>query len=663
SIAISRKMAEMFFKTPEDAIGKSIRYENRLDFVITAVFENVPAYSSLKFDFLINWHAQLTQLDWASNRILATLQLKPGADIRQVEKKINRFMKLHLDKNDPRKVTCGLQPFGDQYLIGNFVDGKPTDGRITYVRIFTGVAIFILLIACINFMNLATARSIKRAKEIGIRKVVGSSRASLIGQFLGESIVVSFLALVLSITLVHLLLPAFNIFTGKQIVSPLAEPKTLLVLLALILLTGFVSGSYPALFLSSLKPVRILKGSLRFSLNAILFRKGLSVFQFVISIVLLIVTIVITQQTNYIQNAKLGYDKENLIYIRIEGELMNYTDNQKNYNRYSLFKQEALRMPGIAMVDRSTEMPHAMKFVVDQNEEKEKFKERRDAINWEGKEYGVASGFKPMSVGFDFLKIMDLKLIDGRDFSKETATDSADAFIVNEEAVKQMGMKDPIGRWISAWKKKGRIIGVVKDYHTASLHEPIKPLILDVKEYEYFGVIVVRTEPGKTKEALASLEKVYKQINPNFPFAYHFVDQEYEKFYNNELIVTRLTNVFAVLAILISCLGLLGLVMFAAEQRTKEFGIRKVLGATVSNIASLLSQDFLKLVLIAFVIGAPVAGYFMHQWLQGFAFKIELSWWIFALSGLVALFIALLTVSVQAFHAAITNPVKSLRTE
>lgn len=665
SIALSRKMAMMFFDTPENAIGKSIRYENRLDFVVTAVFEDVPPQSSLKFEFLINWESHMTpgRLDWASGNMLTTIQLNEHADIHAVETKINRFIKSRLDKNDPRKITLGLQPFRDQYLMANFVNGKPQGGRIEYVRIFSGVAVFILIIACINFMNLATARSVKRAKEIGVRKVVGSSRGSLIRQFFGESMMLSFLALGLSLALLHLLLPAFNTFTVKQISSPITEPSSWVALLCLALFTGLVAGSYPALFLSSLKPVRILKGAVRFSNGAIWFRKSLAVFQFVISIVLLIVTIVISQQTSYVQNTHLGYDRENLIYMRIEGELMDFKNVAKNYGKYTLFKEMALGMPGIAMVDRSSEAPHAMSFVVDENDGFMETVTGDDAIQWEGKEKGTSVAYKPMSVGFDFLKIMNLKIAAGRGFSKEIASDSADAFMVNEEAVRQMGMKDPIGKWISAWQKKGHIIGILKDYHTNSLHEPIKPLILDVKEYEYFGVLIIRTEPGKTKEALTSLEKVYKAVNPNYPFAYRFIDQEYEKLYRNEQVITKLSNAFAVLAISISCLGLLGLVMFSAEQRTKEFGIRKVLGATVANIMSLLSEDFVKLVFISFCIAAPVAGYFMHQWLQGFAFKIELSWWIFVLAGGAALLIALLTICAQAIQSAIMNPVKSLREE
>jgi putative ABC transport system permease protein len=320
-------------------------------------------------------------------------------------------------------------------------------------------------------------------------------------------------------------------------------------------------------------------------------------------------------------------------------------------------------MPGVAMIDRSSEAPHAMGFVVDDYDGQAETADDNDAIKWEGKEKGASVGFKPVSVGFDFLKIMNLKIAEGRDFSRDVATDSADAFMVNEEAVKQIGMKDPVGKWVSAWKKKGHIIAVLKDYHTHSLHEPIKPLIMDVKEYEYFGVIIARTEPGKTKEALASLGQAYKTINPSYPFDYQFVDDEYGKLYRNEQIVAKLSNAFAVLAIMISCLGLLGLVMFAAEQRTKEIGIRKVLGASVGNIITLLSKDFVRLVCISFAIAAPVAGFMMRQWLAGFAYQVDLAWWIFAFSGASALLVALLTISFQAINAALTNPVKSLRSE
>lgn len=653
SIAISRKMAEFFFSSPQEAIGKSIRYENKIDFVVNAVFENVTAQSSLTFDFLINWDSQMKQLEWASPYVLTVFQLDESANVAQVENKLNQFVQSRMDKNDPEKITVGLIPYGDRYLYSAFENGKPVEGRMIYVRIFTGVAIFILIIACINFMNLATARSIKRAKEVGVRKVVGSSRFSLVYQFFGESILFSALALLISVLVTQVLLPAFNNLTGKEIASPILSPSYWIASMALALITGIAAGSYPALYLSALRPARILKGTLRFASSAIWLRKGLVVFQFTLSIALVIAMIVVSNQTHFVQNTNLGYDRDNLVYITMEGEL-----NPK----YALFKERALKMPGIAMVDRSTEMPHAMGFVVDETDGLKNTNTGNDAIQWEGKENNSV-GFKPASVGYDFVKIMNLKVAEGRDFSHSYVTDSADAFMVNEEAVKQMGMKDPIGKWISAWKKKGHIIGILKDYHTNTLREPIKPLIIDVKEYEYFGVVIVKLESGKTKEGLASLEAVCKEINPNYPFAFKFLDQEYDKLYRNEKVITRLTNIFAMLGIAISCLGLLGLVMFAAEQRMKEIGIRKVLGATVANIVNLLSKEFLSLVLFSFLIAAPIAGYFMHQWLQGFAYKIDLSWWIFVMAGASALFIALITISIQAFQSAIVNPVKSLRSE
>jgi hypothetical protein len=411
------------------------------------------------------------------------------------------------------------------------------------------------------------------------------------------------------------------------------------------LVTGLIAGSYPALYLSALKPVRILKGTLKFNEGAVWFRKGLTVFQFVLSIILLISTIVITRQTSYVQNTHLGYDRENMVYMRIEGEL-------SKKNKYLLFKEQALKMPGIAIIDRTTEIPQAMNFVVE-----------GDQMMWQGKEKNSTVGVKPASVGFDFVKLMKLQIVEGRDFSQTNPTDSTDTFLVNEEAVKEMNMKHPIGQWVQAFFKRGHIIGVLKDYHTQSLHEPIKPVFLDVKEGIHFGVIVARIEPGKTKQALESLATVYKNINPNYPFTYQFVDQEYKKLYSSELIISTLSIVFAVVAILISCLGLLGLVMYSAEQRIKEFGVRKVLGASLAQLMALFASDFLKLILIAFLIASPLGWYAMSTWLQDFAYRVDISWWIFLTAGAGSLMIALFTLSYEAFKTAIANPVKSLRSE
>jgi putative ABC transport system permease protein len=645
SIAISRKMAVEFFGSPANAMGKTLRYQNKLNFVVTGVFENVSAQSSLKFDFLLSWEAQKHVLDWASNNFQTYVQLAGGVDPKIAAEKINLYLQPRLDQAKGVHVKFGLQPFGEQYLHGNFVNGEPAGGRIEYVKIFSETAIFILIIACINFMNLATARSAKRAKEVGVRKVVGSNRGYLVGQFLAESLLFSFLATILSLILLVALLPAYSSFTGKQFGFPLASLSFWLSLSGITVFTGIIAGSYPALYLSSLKPVRILKGALRFTRGSIFFRKGLTVFQFVLSIVLLIAMIVITRQTSYVQNAHLGYDRENLLYVRIEGELM-------KKNNYLLFKQQALNMPGVAMVDRTTEVPHSMDFIVSDDE-----------LKWQGKAVNATIGVKPASVGFDFVKLMKLKVVEGRDFSPAIQTDSTDAFLVNQEAVKEMGMKNPLGQWVQAWQKKGHIIGVLQDFHTQSLREPIKPILLDVKEGENFGVILIRTKGGQTTQALESLSKIYKAINPEYPFDYQFSDLEYQKMYGSEMVISKLSIVFSAVAIMISCLGLLGLVMFSAEQRVKEFGVRKVLGASLNQLIALFATDFVKLVFIAFLIAAPIGWYGMNSWLGDFAYKVSLSWWVFALAGLSAIAIALLTLSFEAFKVALANPVKSLRSE
>jgi len=645
TMAISRHMAEIFFGSPQNAIGKSMHYENKMDFVVGAVFENVTSQSSLKFDFLLSWEAQKHLLEWSSNGFQTYVQLDDNADPKVMAAKIDHYLQARVHFPAGIKVHYGLQRFGDQYLHSNFENGVPTGGRIEYVTIFSEVAIFILVIACINFMNLATARSVKRAKEVGVRKVAGSTRGYLVAQFYGESLVYAFLAMILSAILLETFLPAFDSFTGKQFGMPVAQPSFWLSLLGVTLITGLIAGSYPALYLSSLKPVAVLKGVVKFTTPAIFFRKGLTVFQFVLSIVLLIATIVITRQTNYVENKHLGYDRENLVYIQVEGALSTKTN-------YLLFKHEAQNMPGIAMVDRSSEAPHNMDFVV-----------ADDEITWQGKAPNSTVGVKPASVGFDFVKLMKMQVAEGRDFSSAIPTDSTQAYLINEEAAREMNMKHPLGQWIKAWNKKGYIIGVLRDYHTQSFHEPIKPVVLDVKEGEYFGVIMIRTKPGETKQALQSLAALYKQINPDYPFDYQFVDTEYKKLYSNEEVMSGLSVIFAIVAILISSLGLLGLVMFSAEQRIKEFGVRKVLGASVSNLVALFAKDFMQLVLIAFLIAVPLGWYAMSSWLGSFAYKVELSWWIFALAAVIAAALAFAVLSYEAVKTALANPVKSLKAE
>jgi putative ABC transport system permease protein len=644
-MVLTRKTAELLFDNPHAAMGKQVRFENKRPFVVTGVCEDMPASSSMPFDFVNNWEAQRHLLEYSGSDIRTYVELKPGSDPEKVSQKLTQFLHTAMGPQKGVSYALGLQRVSDEYLYNVFVNGVPATGRIEYVRIFSGVAIFILLIACINFMNLSTARSVQRAREVGLRKVIGSSRMQLIGQFIGESMLFAFFALLLSVALLWVLLPAFNGLTGKNIHLPADDWFFWGALIGVAGVTGVVAGSYPALYLSSLQPIRTLKGVMRFTRGAIFFRKGLTIFQFVLSVFLLVATIVISRQTSFIQHANLGYNRDNLLYVRIEGKLQ-----QMKY--YELFKQRLSTMPGIAMVDRCTEAPHSMKFDVND-----------DQITWEGKSVNDNVFVEPASVGFDFVRIMGLTIVQGRDFSRENATDSSDAFLVNEEAVREMGFKDPIGKWVKAWDKRGHIVGVIKDYHSRSLRDPIRPLLLDVKEYEYFGMLLVKTRPGETKEALASTAAVYRSVEPDLAFDWQFVDQEYQKMYNSEMITGKLSVLFASLAIGISCLGLLGLVMFAAEQRTREIGIRKVLGASLNQLLALFSVDFLKLVLLAFLIAGPLSWYAMHSWLGNFAYRVPLSWWIFGLAGVGIALIALLTLSYQAVKTALANPVRALRSE
>ncbi len=645
-IAISRKMANDFFGRPQVAIGKTIRYANQKDFTVTAVFENLPKNTSEKFDYIINWQSfqneQPWTKDWGNNGPRTFIMLRAGTNPIAFEKKIVRFLdKYNKEQDKSFRIELGIQRFDDMYLHSRFSStGKLEGGRIEYVRLFSLVAIFILLIACINFMNLTTARSVKRAKEIGIRKVVGAFRWALIRQFIGETILLAFIAIVIASLIVFLVLPAFNNLTHKQISFPYSNISFWLSILGLTLITGCISGSYPALFLSSFNPVTVLKGTLKLSSASAWLRKGLVIFQFVLSTVLIIGTIIISKQIDFIQTKNLGYDRENLIYIPLEGDLT---------KQYEVFKQQALNMPGIKLVSRISQTPTEIN-------------NSTNGVGWEGKDPNSRPAFTQAAVGFDFVKTMDIQMLKGRDFSKDFSTDSV-GYILNEEALKKIAYKDPVGKPLTFWQKKGSIIGVIKDFHFASLHVPVNALIIRLGENDDYGNVLVRTEAGKTKQALAGLEKLCKQLNPKFPFTYQFSDEEYAKLYRSEQITGKLADCFAFLAIFISCLGLLGLAMFTAEQRTKEIGVRKVLGASVSSLFVLLSKEFLFFVLIALLISTPLAWWAMNKWLQEYYYRINISWWMFIIAGLIAVFIALITVSFQAIKAAVANPVKSLRTE
>jgi len=642
SIAISEKMANMFFGNAEAAIGKLIRYENVKNLEVKAVFKDLDARSSFEFEYLIGWeNTERQEILLSKSQYNTFIQLVPEANPELLSQKIKDFQNDMYPYDEGSGADIGIQPFNEMYLMSQFDNGEPSTGKIEYIQIFSGVALFVLLIACVNFMNLSTAKTLKRAKEVGVRKVVGSSRKYLIIQFLGESVMLSFMALGLSLLLVTLILPVFNNFTGKEMHLALDSISYWRFILGLALACGLFSGLYPAFFLSAFKPIKVLKGHSRTSRSANWFRKGLAVFQFSLSSLLLIGTLVVSRQTDFVQNTHLGYDRENVIYLSIEGTLN---------DQYRVFKQKLLTQPGIAMVDRSSEAPHNMRF------------EMSHPFTWQGQEKDQYVSFKPTSVGFDFIDMMGLEVVEGRGFNKDIVTDTT-AFMVNETALKMMGLEDPLGKRISAWNKHGHIIGIVKDYHISSLHEQIKPLILDVKEDLYFGIIMVKTEPGMLKQSLESLEAISAEINPDYPLDYQLMDQEYAQLYESEEVVSKLSNVFAGLAVIISCLGLLGLTMFTTEHRVREIGIRKVLGASAKGIIAMLSKEFIGLVIVAFIISAPVGWILMRNWLNDFAYSIQLDIWVFALTGAIALLVAWLTVGFQTYKAASNNPVNSLRTE
>ncbi|PSR55364.1 hypothetical protein AHMF7605_18560 [Adhaeribacter arboris] len=640
SVAISQTMAQQYFRTTNVA-GKTIKVNNKETYQITGVFKDVPKNSSLQFDWVMPFTDFAKEndwvKDWGNNGPKTYVLLQPTATLAQVNPKIERYL---TTKQKDSNIDLFLQPVKDMYLHGNFKSGKvPAGGRIEYVRLFSIVAIFILVIACINFMNLATARSARRAKEVGVRKVIGAGKRELIGQFIGESMLITLLAIVFSLALAQLLLPVFNQLTGKFISIPYSSPLFILAVAGIALVTGLLSGSYPAMFLSSFEPVKVLKGTLRFSNRVVWFRKGLVVFQFILSSVLIVSALVVYSQVQYIRSKNIGLNRENVAYLYLEGELKEHA---------STLKTDLLQSPDIKQVTISNQNPLTIG-------------SSTGNVQWPGKAPKADVLFSVVATEYDYLRTMGIQLKAGRDFSREFGTDTSN-FVVNEEAARLMNLPEPLGQKIQVMGVDGHIVGVMKDFHSSSLHNAMQPLIM-ILAPKYADYLFVRLAAGRTSAGLAQLEKLAKQYNPGYPFEYHFLDEDFEQMYRSEAIIGRLAYYFAFLAIFISCLGLFGLALFTAEQRTKEIGIRKVLGASVLNITGMLSKDFLKLVLLANIIAWPLAAYAMNNWLQNFQYKTDLAWWIFALAGGATLLIALFTVSYHAIRTAITNPVTSLRSE
>lgn len=644
SLAISRKMANAFFGSHQAAIGKTLRIDDSRDLTVTAVYEDMPAKSTAKWDYILNWNyiveTQSWVQQWDNNGPRTTLLLRKDADPAKVEAKFKNLMDKYLDKHGGWRIELYMFKTTDRYLHSNMKNGVVTGGRIEYVRLFSLVAVFIMLIACINFMNLTTARSIKRSREIGVRKVVGAVRMGLIRQFIGEAIVVAGIAMLLALVLLFLLLPSFNLLTEKQIEFPFAEWTFWSGILGLIVITGLLSGSYPALFLSSFKPVVVLKGVMKVSTSANWFRKGLVVFQFALSSLLIIGTIIISQQVNFIQNKNLGFNRENIIKVRMLGQPQNY---------YEQFKQQVRQLPGVTAITRAEQDPAGIN-------------NSTIGIDWDGKEPNTKPLFHQMGIGYDFISTMQMTLKEGRDFSPAYGMDTA-SFILNESAIAKTGYTDPIGKSFTFWDRKGKIIGVVKDFHFNSMHDPINALVLHLREQTAWGYAVIRVEGSKTKSVIEAMENINKKINPKFPFIYDFADEEYRKTFARETLVQKLSNCFAALAIIISCLGLLGLAMFAAEQRVREIGIRKVLGAGIGNLFNILSREFLLLVFVAFIVACPVAWWAMNSWLQDFEYRVSISFIPFIFAGVAAIAIAVFTISFQTVRAALANPIKSLRSE
>ncbi|GAB3990933.1 ABC transporter permease [Spirosoma daeguense] len=640
-IVVTRKIADKFFPNGA-ALGKTLQLDNNKFYVVGAVIENLPHNSTLQFDWMVNWknHEQDWMKTWGNNSFQTYARLKPNTTIAQAEKAMQVIYPRYAGKNfESGRPT--LQSITDLHLYSEYKEGKAMGGQIEYVRIFSIVALFILVIACINFMNLATARSAMRAKEVGVRKVVGAMRSSLIGQFLSEAVLTSALAVVLALALVWSILPTFNTLFNKQLSLNLADSELWFIIGALVLITGFVSGSYPALFLSSLQPIKILKGRLQFGSGPALFRRTLVVFQFSLSIFLIVGMLAVGRQMDYLRSKNLGIDRESVVYIPLEGEIA-------QPKKVEAFRREVMRKPSVASATTSMLLPVNVQ-------------SSSGDLNWSGKDPKLQTSVSCMFVGGDFIRTMNIKLLEGRDFRVDSPADSTN-YLINEAAAKLMGMAKPVGKEIQFWPGKGRVIGLMKDFHLQSLHQAITPLILcfDARNTQY---LLVKTQPGQTKQVITDLEQLAKEFNPNYPFNYHFLDEEYESMYRAEQQIDTLVNYFGIIAILISCLGLFGLAAFMAEQRTKEIGVRKVLGASVSNIVGLLSKDFLGLVFMAIILASPLAWWALRTWLDSFAYKTDLSWWIFGVAGILAVIIAFLTVSYQSVKAALMNPMKSLRSE
>jgi len=642
ALVVTETFAKKMFGD-EPAMGQIVKMDNTDTFKVTGILKDLPSNTEFNFEYLIPW-AYLKQKgyddkNWGNNSIATYVLLQEGTNYNAFSEKIKTLRESY-DKDAPNMVTY-LYPYTRSHLYSEFENGIEVGGLIDSIRLFAIIAIIVLVIACINFMNLSTARSEKRAKEVGVRKVVGARKKALVWQFLGESILISALAAVVALVLVVMVLPAFSTLINTELQIDWTAPSFWGITIAIILFTGVLAGSYPALYLSAFKPSAVLKGTFSKINTLITPRKVLVVIQFSVAIVLITATIVVKQQISNVQNRKLGYSKDHLIYIQMEGDV------EKNY---AGIKAELLE-GGIASSISKTNSPITESW------------SNSWGFEWPGKNPDNKTLVHRLVADDAIIKTIGLRLKKGRDLDlKKYPTDST-AAILNESAVELMGFDEPLGQTIKDNGTDWHIIGVVEDFVFNSPFQHIEPMVIEGAK-AWFTMIHIKFNSNRSvADNLAATEDIFKKYNPNYPFNYDFVDADYAQKFTSEQRIEKLASLFTVLTILISCLGLFGLASYMAQNRIKEIGVRKVLGASVSGITTLLSKDFLKLVAISLLIAIPVSWYGMNQWLQDFAYRIELSWWIFGLAGLLALAIAFATVSYQAVKAARTNPAKSLRTE
>lgn len=654
-VIFSEAMAIKFFGEDwrqQEVLDQAIKLNNEKTLKLVGVAQNPPLKSHIQFDVVLPF-VYLDRYDewsnkWNSNSYHTYLQLRSDAattptSLLAFEKKIKNQLQKYNAGNETQLL---LQPLADIYLHSKFdfqTDWGPR-GDIFYLRILALVGLIILIIAIVNFINLATARAAQRAKEVGVRKTVGAPRSSLIAQFLGEALLMSVLAMGVALLAVETMLPLFTTLSDKVLQIPYQAPAFWLTLALMTALLSLLTGLYPAFFLSSFRPARVLKGTFQVRTSKG-FRQSLVVGQFVLSIALIVATLVIYQQLTYLQHTKLGFDQSNLLYVQLKGDLR---------GKGNLFKAEIKKIAGVTSATVATNN------LVDIA--------NSSGIEWEGQTPKDEFLITHSNVDPDFIPTTGMSMASGRNFSAKIASDTSSlntAYLINETAAKRMGWtaSSALGKSVNFWGLKGNVIGVVKDFHFRPLRTSIEPFILRYRPLEFYFTLLVKTRPGAGSTTLADISKVYKKLDPANPVSYGFVDQDLNLQYKAEQRIGRIMLCFAILAILVSCLGLFGLTVFMAEQRVKEIGVRKVLGASIVSIMSLLAKDFIKLVVLAILVASPLAWYVMNKWLQGFAYKINLQWWMFVLTGVLAVGIAFLTISVQSLKAALANPVKSLRSE